>query len=161
MDKKVRKSPSKSATEYEEGSIEFGNDKNRWVVKATKTGIKRWIPFANCSLFGYKPLTIDYLENNIGIPITVFERQSPYMFPKKSKDFDVKYKFIASGHATLNGKFYENWLKTRKPIIKKKDMLIIDGVMKSKDINSTIHASHIPNELVSTNLMNTDAYIKE
>jgi hypothetical protein len=39
-------------------------------------------------------------------------------------------------------------------------MLIIDGVMKSKDISSTIHASPIPNELVSTNLMNTDAYIK-
>ena len=39
-------------------------------------------------------------------------------------------------------------------------MFIIKGTMKSKDIYSTLQVSPKPSELVSTNLMNTQAFIK-
>jgi hypothetical protein len=155
-----RKSQSESATTFSEGIIKYGNDNKKWVVKKNKNGVKRWVPFSNTTLFGYIPLTAKILAQHIGKPITIYERQSSYMWPKSRKDFDVKYKFIASGHGILKDKKYENWLKTKKPIVKKKDIFIIDGVMISKDINSTLHVSPLPEELVSTNLMNTDSFIK-
>jgi hypothetical protein len=155
-----RKSPSESATTFSEGTIKYGNDNKKWVVKKNKNMIQRWVPFHNTTLFGYAPLTAKILAQNIGKPITIYERQSSYMWPKSRKDFDVKYKFIASGHGILKDKKYENWLKTKKPIVKKKDIFIVDGLMKSKDIIATLQVSPLPEELISTNLINTDAYIK-
>jgi len=61
----------------------------------------------------------------------------------------------------LNGKLYKNWLITKKPQINKNDMLIIDGELSSNDYSGTIHAAPIVyGELVSSNLMNTAAFIK-
>jgi hypothetical protein len=98
---------------------------------------------------------------NIGIPITIYERHLSYKWPKSAKDFDVKYKFIANGDAIKDAnKKYENWLKTRKPRVKKNNIFIIDGIMKSKNIVATIQVGCLPEELVSTNLLNTDAFIK-
>jgi hypothetical protein len=156
----TRKSPTNSATLYDEGTIEFGKDKLRWVVKKTSNGIKRWVPFHSTNLFGYKPLTVDYLSKNIGKPIKVYERPLSYNWPKNSKDFDVKYTFTCSGDAEKKGKIYSDWLKKRNPLVKKNDIFIIDGIMKSKDLDSTIQIGPLPTELVSTNLMNTDAFIK-
>jgi hypothetical protein len=156
-----RKSPSQSASSLPIGSIEFGNDKNKWVVKNTINDIHRWVPYHSCALFGYTPLTVNILKKNIDIPIIVYEKQFNYSYPKKSKDFDVKYKFIASGDVFLNGKLYKNWLITKKPQINKNDMLIIDGELSSNDYSGTIHAAPIVyGELVSSNLMNTAAFIK-
>lgn len=160
-----RKSPTASATTFPEGTIQWGNNKKRWVVKKNIKGIQRWVPIASTDLFGYKLLTADYLAKNIGIPITIYERQLSYKWPKSSKDFDVKYKFTANGDAHRDAirdanKKYENWLKTRKPRVKKNDIFIIDGIMKSKNIVATIQVGCSPEELVSTNLLNTDAFIK-
>jgi hypothetical protein len=161
---KKRKSPSTSATEYPEGRIEFGNDKNKWVVKETDKGVKRWVPFHSASLFGYAPLTANVLEKNINKPIVVYERQSQSFWPKSKKDFDVKYSFTASGDAELQTKdkntLYSNWLKARKPAVKPDSVFIIKGVMKSNDLNTDIQVAPLPSELVSTKLMNTDAFIK-
>jgi hypothetical protein len=164
----TRKSPINSATLYDEGTIEFGKDRLRWVVKKTLNGIKRWMPFHSTTLFGYKPLTVDYLAKNIGKPIVVYERQLSYNWPKNSKDFDVKYTFTCSGDAEKKGKIYSDWLKKRNPLVKKNDIFIIDGILKSKDLdsasvlaqNGTIQIGPLPTELVSTNLMNTDAFVK-
>lgn len=156
----TRKSPTNSATLYDEGTIELGKDKLRWVVKKTSNGIKRWVPFHSTNLFGYKPLTVDYLAKNIGKPIVVYERQLSYKWPKNSKDFDVKYTFTCSGDAEKKGKIYSNWLKKRNPLVKKNDIFIIDGKMKSNDIDSSIQIGPLPTELVSTNLINTDAFVK-
>lgn len=61
----------------------------------------------------------------------------------------------------MNGKLYKNWLVKKNPIIKKNDMLIIDGILESNDYSGTIHAGPIIyGELVSSNLMNTNAFIK-
>jgi hypothetical protein len=165
---KKRKSPLESAKEYTEGQIKIGNDKELWVVKKTVNNIHRWTPYKSCELFGFRPLTVNYLAKNIGTPITIYERQAIDKWPNKLRDFDVKYKFISSGDAILLGSKSRNikdlkindWLKLRIPLIKKHDIFIIDGNMKSNNIISTIQAGPLPNELVSTNLMNTEAYIK-
>ena len=99
--KKNRKSPSQSATLYEEGIIEKGNDKQLWVVKKNKNNTKRWVPYHSAEIFGYTPLTAKILKKNINKPIIVFERQFKYDFPKKRSDFDVKYCFTPSGDAEL------------------------------------------------------------
>lgn len=165
---KKRKSPSESAKEYTEGQIKIGNDKELWVVKKTVNKILRWTPYKSCELFGFRPLTVNYLAKNIGTSITIYERQASEKWPNKLRDFDVKYKFIASGDAILLGSKSRNvkdlkindWLKLRTPLIKKNDIFIIDGIMKSNDIIATIQAGPLPSELVSTNLINTEAYIK-
>ena len=51
--KKNRKSPSKSATLQEEGTIELGENLEYWVVKKNKNSIKKWIPYHSAEIFGY------------------------------------------------------------------------------------------------------------
>lgn len=158
--KKDRKAPQVSATEHPEGTIEIGNDKQRWVIKKTAAGTQRWVPFHSTSLFGYTPLTAQFLSTHIGKPVTVYERESSYTWPKNTKDFDVQYSFTGSGDAELHGKYIEGWLKHRTPPVKKNTLCILKGAMKSKQLDSTLQVSPLPAELVSTNLMNTDAFIK-
>ena len=164
--KNERKSPNNSATKYPEGTIDIGNDNHKWVVKKNKKGIKHWVLFHSTILFGYAPLTAKILKNNINKPIMVYERQSENFWPKSKKDFDVKYLFTSSGDAELVTKdkkeniIFSNWLKNKKYIVKKNDIFIIKGTMKSNDIDSTIQVSPLPDELVSTNLMNTHAFVK-
>ena len=40
--KVLRPSPSASATLFKVGTRKKGNDKGLWVVKITKSGVKRW-----------------------------------------------------------------------------------------------------------------------
>ena len=39
----TRKSPEESATIFPVGKVKTGNDGNKWVVKKTSNGVKRWI----------------------------------------------------------------------------------------------------------------------
>ena len=162
--KKERKSPETTATLYPEGTIEFGMDSERWVVKETKSGIKRWVPYYSTVLFGYAPLTAKILEKHINKPITVYEKQAGDVWPKSSRDFDVKYSFVASGDAELlkksDVKLFSNWLKTKTPAVKDGQYVIIKGILTSNDIEANIQVAPLPGELVSSNLMNTDAFIK-
>ena len=43
-DKPHRPSPSKSATTFSLGTRRKGNDGRTWVVRATLTGVRRWVP---------------------------------------------------------------------------------------------------------------------
>lgn len=163
---KDRKSPSASATLHPEGTIEFGKDKNRWVVKQTETGVRRWVPIHSATLFGYTPLTAKILEKNINKAVVVYERQLGNTWPKSKRDFDVKYTFTASGDAELiknqgkDVKVFPNWLKTRTPKVRPRDLFIIKGLMKSKDLESSIQVAPTATELVSSNLMNTEAFVR-
>ena len=159
--KKGRKGPQTSATAFPEGKIEFGNDKQRWVVKQTDTGVKRWVPFYSASLFGYTPLTAKILAKHRTKPIAVYEKMiSLDTWPKKAKEFDVHYTFTPSGDAERGGKVFTNWLKDKTPPVKTNDLFIINGTMKSRDVDAPLKVAPLPGELVSTNLMNTDAFIK-
>lgn len=160
-----RKSPESSATAHPEGTIEYASNDERWVVTKTVKGVQRWTPYYSTTLFGYAPLTAKILAKNINKPIMVYEKQSGLMWPKSAKDFDVKYLFTASGDAELMKKGevikeFPNWLKKKTPAVKHNDIFIIKGTVNSKDLEATIQVAPLPGELVSTNLMNTDAFIK-
>ena len=43
---KTRKSPKRSATLFKVGTVRKGMDKKRWIVKKTRTGVKRWVRFS-------------------------------------------------------------------------------------------------------------------
>jgi len=157
--KNRRQSPKASATLFPEGAIEFGKT-SRWVVTKTKSGVKRWTPFHSTCLFGYQPLTAKILQKYIDKPLMVYERQSLSTWPTGPNDFDIRYSFTASGDGECNGTLYSDWLKTRLPAVKKHELFIIKGEMKSKDFDVTVQVAPLPGELVSTNLMNTDAFVK-
>lgn len=153
--------PEQEANLYDEGSIEFGKDSNeRWVVKKTENG-KEWVPFYSTSLFGFRPLTAKILEKNINKPIRIYERQLQYSWPKSLDDFDVKYDFAASGGVEFvkNKQVFENWLTTRTPAVNEGQYVILKGELTSNDIEAGIQVGTLPGELVSSNLMNTDAFI--
>lgn len=146
--RKLRKGPKNSASEGVEGTIKQGGDKQLWVIKKIASS-QRWVPYHSCELNGFKPLTISILKSHIGIPIQVYERQMMYTWPNSLKDFDVKYTFTATGNDIL---------KKQESKVKSKGLFIIDGIMKSKNIESTLQAG--PDGLVSSNLMNTQAFVK-
>lgn len=153
--------PEQEANLYDEGSIEFGKDSNeRWVVKNTENG-KEWVPFYSTSLFGFRPLTAKILEENINKPTRIYERQLQYSWPKSLDDFDVKYDFAASGGVEFvkNKQVFENWLTTRTPAVNEGQYVILKGELTSNDIEAGIQVGTLPGELVSSNLMNTDAFI--
>jgi hypothetical protein len=165
--KNKSKSPKAAATAYPEGSIEFGSDGDRWVVKETENGLKRWVPFYSTTLFGYKPLTAKILAAHINKPLKVYERQMRDVWPKSPTDFDVRYTFTASGDGELLKKrkthsMYPHWLSKHNYVIKKNDLFLLNGVMKSKELVDTIRpqVAPLPGELSSTNLMNTEAFVK-
>jgi hypothetical protein len=105
-------------------------------------------------------LTAKILSKHINKPIDVFERASLDNWPSKPSDFDVRYTFTASGDAVRDNKIFKNWLKTKKPAVRNDDLFLISGEMKSKDLNVSIQVAPEPGELISTNLMNTDAFVK-
>jgi len=159
-----RKGPTSSATAHPEGTIEWGSDGQRWVVKKAKNGVQRWVPFHTVDLFGWRPLTVKVLAENIGKTITVYERQITDTWPRGPKDFDVTYKFTSSGDGEhiKKGKrtAYPNWLKKRSFTIGKNDIFSVLGAVNSKDISMDfIQVGPKPSELASSNLMNTEAFI--
>lgn len=153
--------PDLEANLYFEGTIEFGKDSERWVVKQTESGVKEWVPFHSTTLFNFTPLTAKILEQNINKPIIVYERQSQSMWPKCLEDFDVKYTFIASGDAEFvkDKQVIQNWLITKTPPVNEGQYVILKGELTSNDIEAGIQVGTLPGELVSSNLMNTDAFI--
>lgn len=155
--RKVRKGPTNSAFEGVEGTIKVGGNKELWVIKKIGKS-QRWVPYSSCELNGFKPLTISLLKTHIGKPMQVYERQILDTWPSNLKDFDVKYTFTATGNGILKGNVLDNWLKKQEPKIKLNDLFIIEGTMKSKDIESSLQAG--PDGLVSSNLMNTQAFVK-
>ena len=154
--RKVRKGPSESAANFPEGTIKKGNDNHPWVIKKVSGGSQRWMPYSSTELFGYKPLTVDYLAKHIGSTITVYEREYMDTWPKNfSKETSYIHKFTPTGNALLGKKVIEGWLKTQSPQIKNNTMFFIEGTdvlpLQVDSKNKT---------LVSSNLLNSEAFVK-
>ena len=94
-----RKSPSESATDFPEGTIKVGNNKQKWVVKKVSGGSQRWIPYESVELFGYKALTVDYLAKHIGKPVKIYEREYSDLWPTKSNSKLYASTFTPNGNA--------------------------------------------------------------
>ena len=157
---KSRKGPTISATSVSEGTVEWGNDKQRWVARKVG-GTQRWVPFHSAAMFGYAPLTAAYLAKHIGKPVKIFERALSGKWPRSSKDFDVRYTFTPTGDVEMNkdGKIYPNWLKKQTPPINEDNIVIVSGeTSNSKEYLGTIQVGLYG--LISSNLMNTDAFVK-
>jgi len=113
----------------------------------------------------FRRLTAKILARNIGKKVTVYEREARDFFPRSTRDFDVKYTFTPSGDGELVKNrtkhiLYPNWLRKRNYTVKKNDLFFIKGEMKSKNLNGEIQVAPLPTELVSSNLMNTEAFVK-
>lgn len=155
---KGRKGPSESATDFPEGTIKIGNNKEKWVVK--KIGVsQRWVPYESVELFGYKALTVDYLAKHIGKTIKIYEREYSDMWPPKSKSKLYISTFTPNGNAgpTFNKKRIEGWLYTQKPPIKDHTMFSIDG---GENELGPLQVDSINKTLVSNNIMNQEAFVK-
>jgi hypothetical protein len=154
-----RKSPSESATDFPEGTIKVGNNKQKWVVKKVSGGSQRWIPYESVELFGYKALTVDYLAKHIGKPVKIYEREYSDLWPTKSNSKLYASTFTPNGNAgpLTNKKRIEGWLKTQKPSIKDRSVFIIDG---SGDGLDSLQVDSINKTIVSSNMMNQEAFVK-
>ena len=154
-----RKSPSESATDFPEGTIKVGNNKQKWVVKKVSGGSQRWIPYESVELFGYKALTVDYLAKHIGKPVKIYEREYSDLWPTKSNSKLYASTFTPNGNAgpLTNKKRIEGWLKTQKPFIKDRTVFTIDG---SEDGLDSLQVDSINKTTVSSNMMNQEAFVK-
>ena len=154
-----RKSPSESATDFPEGTIKVGNNKQKWVVKKVSGGSQRWIPYESVELFGYKALTVDYLAKHIGKPVKIYEREYSDLWPTKSNSKLYASTFTPNGNAgpLTNKKRIEGWLKTQKPSIKDRTVFTIDG---SEDGLDSLQVDSINKSIVSSNMMNQEAFVK-
>ena len=154
-----RKSPSESATDFPEGTIKVGNNKQNWVVKKVSGGSQRWIPYESVELFGYKALTVDYLAKHIGKPVKIYEREYSDLWPTKSNSKLYASTFTPNGNAgpLTNKKRIEGWLKTQKPSIKDRTVFTIDG---SEDGLDSLQVDSINKTIVSSNMMNQEAFVK-
>ena len=168
----LRKSPTESATAFTVGTIKKGNDKERYVVTKTSTGVHRWVPFTTAELNNMKPLTIDYLSKNIDKPIKLYVREYLLEWPKKS-DWGKNPAthstiiFKPTGNAILGKKVLYGWLK-KKDIkdIKEGTYFYIEGYINfyPNDKTSNLELSSLQvdskhKKIVSLNLMSNEVFV--
>jgi hypothetical protein len=91
----VRKSPTESATKFPVGEKKKGNDGNLWIVKKTKTGVKKWIKIElhNTKIYKYlhKKLHKWWRKNLVDNMIIIYKNGSDKILPIKklsNKQFD-------------------------------------------------------------------------
>jgi len=112
-------------------------------------------------------LTVDYVAKNIGKTVEIFEREYMDTWPGKNEKMGERLRFIPNGHLQINRKkkLVENWLKTRKPSVQKGQMLLLMGLGdwygNSKEMTEfSMQVDSGNGKLVSSNIMNTEAFVK-
>jgi len=178
-----RKSPEQSATLYKIGTKKTGNDKNIWIVKENKNGIKRWILFkkpiketSKKILNYFKKFTVDDAAKNINKLITIYCREykevgdEPKINDWKNKKDSSYYKlkFRPNGNAgiSVRKKRLENWLITQKPEIKNRTSFVLDGELyeyikgKWEYFANGLQVDSVDKKTISPRLINTECFIK-
>jgi len=127
-----------SATLFNEGDIMRGLDKSRFVVKKTAQGVKRWMPYTSTTLHGFHPAKTTYISKSK--PTVLYERGYMDTWPKSTRRL-TKVIFRPTGKIT---KMY------------------IEGYFKYPRGSEFFGALVFNNKtkLVSSNLLNTEAFIK-
>jgi len=164
---KIRKAPIESATSLPEGTI-----KKSWVIKRASNGVPRWIPVVSAELNGFRRLTVDYTAKHIGRPITLYIREYKDTWPTKtawsnSDTTHITAKFIPNGNA-FSGKIKINeWLRSRKPEIKKGTHFYVDGPVSTchkGQCHESFHGIQVDStdkKLMSFNFMNQEVFVKD
>lgn len=134
----TRKSPEESATLFREGTIERGALSRMYVVKKTTQGVKRWMPYESTTLHGFRAAKIsDISKTN---PTVLYERGYMDKWPTSTRGLH-KVVFRPTGKNIKLGP--EGYLKyTGAPEF-------LGGLSVDKKT-----------KLVSTNLLNVEAFIK-
>jgi len=133
-----RKSPKESATLFSEGVIMRGLDKSQFVVKKTAQGVKRWVPYASTTLFGFRPAkTTDISKSK---PTILYDRGYMDKWPKSTRGM-AKMIFRPTGKITKM--YIEGYPKyAREPEF-------FGALVFNKET-----------KLVSSNLLNMEAFVK-
>lgn len=162
--RRIRPSPSESATSFPEGTVRKGGNRRHWVVKMNN-GVKRWIPIESAEINGLRLLTVDYMETMIGKEINIYLREYSDTWPE-SDDFQTDLRFIPDGNARVNKnkKVLDNWLRTRMPSVKKGQYFYVTGLgTYGEDYSRSVDSLQVESsvgKIVSPNLMNTEAYVR-
>ena len=154
--------PNRISHSFSRGAHSCRGNKQRWVVTQTVIGVKRWTPYENAALLGYKPLTVDVLCENIGKPIKVYERPMKYVWPTGPRDFDVRYEINPTGDLIFGSKLRPHWLKTQKPRLPSREYHneVMGTYSSFGNYRGSIHVDPITKCLVSSNVDNTEAFVK-
>ena len=171
---KERKSPNESATLFDVGTMEKGNDGHTWVIMSDKNNNKRWVPYTSVELNGLKALTVDYLAKNIDKTLKLYDREYGNQWPDKN-DWSEKNKmkkkasghytilFKPTGNAILGKKVLKNWLKTQQPPIKDNTYFKVEGYISfDNDPNNmellSFQVDSKNKKIVSSNLINIETF---
>jgi len=162
--RKVRKSPSESATSLPEGTMKQG-----WVIKKASNGVPRWVPNTSVELNGFRLFTTDYAAKHIGKKLKLYTREFKDTWPKKSawsKPEDSTYQiftFVPNGDAIKEKTKIEGWLKTQKPAIKKDSHFYLDGpvYLGTQYLADGLPVDSRGGKIVSYNLLNTETFVRE
>ena len=123
--------PSVNARLYNQGTILRGQDGNKWVAKFNgDNNIMEWHEFAKVELDGYRALTVEYIRQNIGKEICIYERESKYGKWPSSIDSNLyKLVWIPNGDAMsmVDGIIMRNWLITQNPPILDNTIFLLFG----------------------------------
>ena len=166
--RKVRSSPTESATSVPEGTMKDG-----WVVKKAGTS-QRWMPATSVELNGFRLFTVDYAAKHLGEGIPLFCREYKDMWPtanawvKKADPTHVVMKFAANGSAGPAGaaKRQTNWYKKRTTIKAGKPFMLDGPVYLCKNVkcsSSELMGDGVQADAkgrISTNFMNTEVFVK-
>lgn len=161
--------PKDNASYYSEGTIKTNNDGYKWVNKYNDiTSVMEWIPFNEVQLNGYKALTIDYIRENIGKEIYIYERDSKYAkWPNMIDSNLYKLVWTPNGDAMdmSNGLIINNWLIHQKPDIEDNTVFLLFGFGNGHSYESNNCQFEMAlqvnkkNKTLSSNIQSLDAFI--
>ena len=122
--------PIENAALYKQGTIKSASDGSKWVAKWNENAsIMEWITYNQVQLNGYRALTIDYLRENIGKEIVIYEREYKYNWPSRIDSNLYVLKWAPNGDALSmsNGLIIRNWLITQIPKIEDDVVFLLLG----------------------------------
>lgn len=165
--------PKEHASLYSEGRIIFGIDGNKWIAKYNENyNQMEWQQFHQVQLNGYRALTIDYLRENIGKEIVIYEREYKYNWPSKidSNLYVVKWSPNGDGMSMSNGIIIRNWLITQTPKLEEDDDVFLllgfsngngncDGDEKNELFEMALQVNSKDKKSVSSNIKNLGAFV--
>jgi hypothetical protein len=123
--------PCVNARLYNQGTILRGQDNNKWVAKFNSdNNTMEWHEFAKIELDGYRALTVEYIRQNIGKEICIYERESKYgKWPSAVDSYLYKLVWTPNGDAMsmVDGIIMRNWLITQNPPILDDTIFLLFG----------------------------------
>lgn len=170
---KGRKSPTVSATAVPEGIVQRGNDGQDWVSVRGTNKVQRWVPVISATLHGLRRLTVDDVARAFksGKELVFYERGSENTWPTSVRGLGRTI-FRPNGDLLVgpparSQKRHAGWLRTRTPAIQDRTFCMLDGEIVfnpgsrgAMEVAGGLQIDSRNKKLVSSNIMNVEAYIQ-